>query len=349
MNRNPDSRLTVGNGLLPPAASTFSPEDWRILSQHWYPLAWAADVDVQPVQITLLDVKLVLYRTTLGVMVALDRCPHRGVPLSKGAVVDDQLVCAYHGLRFGADGYCKAIPAHPELQPSNRIRMFVLPSIERYGLIWTSLAAQGEPVVPALPVWDDPDYERIAPPSIDIGGSAGRQVEGFIDVAHFPYVHNTAFADPDNVVVPPYVTETTEFGLRSHYYSYISNYPKALQHLAPANFHWLRVYEVFPPFAAKLIIHFPAGQQYHILNLASPVSARLTRLFVPIARNFDSLGTVAEILAFNAQIFGEDKLIVETQDAITLDPVASVEESFAADRTSVGYRRLLKAMGLKFA
>jgi vanillate O-demethylase monooxygenase subunit len=34
------------------------------------------------------------------------------------------------------------------------------------------------------------------PPYVDIAGSSGRQLEGFIDVAHFAWVHHEAFAEP---------------------------------------------------------------------------------------------------------------------------------------------------------
>jgi vanillate O-demethylase monooxygenase subunit len=221
----------------------------------------------------------------------------------------------------------------------------MFPVVEAYGLVWTCLTQGVEPDLPPLPEWEDPSYEKILPPHLDIGGSAARQVEGFIDVAHFAFVHDKAFADPDNAVVPAYETTLTETGLRSDYISDISNYPKELQHLAPPDFRWLRAYEVYAPYCAKLTVHFPGAQRYHILNCASPVSVRKTRLFVPIARNFDTLGTVESVLAFNAQIFAEDAAIVETQRPVILDGNAA-EEHFAADRSSVAYRRVLKRMGL---
>ncbi len=335
--------------VLPPAMHSFEASDWQILSKHWYPVAWAHEVAGVPVPVTLLDVRLVLYRIGQEVVVALDRCPHRGVPLSRGRLVGDVLVCAYHGLQFDACGQCRHIPAHPQLQPGSRFDLLRFPVTERFGLIWTCLVADAEPALPELPEWDDAAYERIMPPSLDIGGSSARQVEGFIDVAHFAFVHSTAFADPDNQWVPAYATEQTENGLRTLYFSHVSNYPKDLQHLAPQDYRWLREYLVYLPFSAKLIVHFPDDQRYHILNASSPVSARQTPLFVPIARNFSTLGSVESVLAFNAQIFAEDKVIVESQEPVSLDAAAQVEESFAADKPSVFYRRRLAGMGLRFA
>lgn len=334
--------------ITPPEHSSFNAQDWAILARHWFPVARCIDVADQPVQVRLLDVKLVVYRTRAGLSVALDRCPHRGVPLSKGCVKEDHLVCAYHGLHFNGAGTCTRIPAQPALQPSDRFRLRSLPAVERYGLLWTCLRPEGEPAIPPMPSWGEAGHQQVLPPFVDIQGSAGRQVEGFVDVAHFAFVHHEAFADPDNPVVPSYETRVTADGIRSDYVSTVSNFPKSLQHLAPEGFQWRRVYEIYPPFTARLTVHFPGDGLLNVMNAACPMTATSTRLFVPITRNFDTTGAVEDVYAFNAQVFAEDQDIVESQwpQDLPLDPLA--EAHFAADRSSVAYRRALKDMGLSF-
>jgi phenylpropionate dioxygenase-like ring-hydroxylating dioxygenase large terminal subunit len=95
-----------------------------------------------------------------------------------------------------------------------------------------------------------------------------------------------------------------------------------------------------------LTVHFPNGGLLHIMNAASPVSARKTSLFVPIARNFDKDGPLEPVYEFNAQIFAEDKELIERQHPEDLPLDMQMEAHFAADRSSVAYRRLLKKMGL---
>ena len=46
-----------------------------------------------------------------------NRCPHRGMRLSFGLVRGEDLLCIYHGWRYGPSGACAAIPAHPDLDP----------------------------------------------------------------------------------------------------------------------------------------------------------------------------------------------------------------------------------------
>jgi nitrite reductase/ring-hydroxylating ferredoxin subunit len=87
--------------------------------------------------------RLVAWRSESGGIGAWsDRCPHRGMRLSFGAVQNDSLICAYHGWTFGSDGYCQKIPAHPGNVPSRAARARIYPAVEADGYIWVCL---GEP------------------------------------------------------------------------------------------------------------------------------------------------------------------------------------------------------------
>ncbi|MEY2342816.1 Rieske 2Fe-2S domain-containing protein [Acidithiobacillus sp. IBUN Pt1247-S3] len=327
---------------------TFSSDDWEILAQYWYPIARLVDIGEQPLATRLLDVRLVLWRNGTGFSVALDRCPHRGVPLSRGSLRENELVCAYHGLHFAGNGTCTQIPAQPGLVPSARFCLQSFPAVERYGLLWTCLRPAGEVKIPPLPSWEEDGHQQIVPPPVDIQGSAGRQVEGFIDVAHFAFIHHNAFADPDNPAVPNYEVRVENDIIHSDYVSNVSNFPKGLQHLAPEGFLWRRVFAVSPPFTARLTVHFPNDGLLNILNAACPMTATSTRLFVPITRNFDTTGPLDDVYAFNAQIFAEDQEMVESQWPLSLPLDPTAEAHFAADRASVAYRRRLREMGLQF-
>jgi phenylpropionate dioxygenase-like ring-hydroxylating dioxygenase large terminal subunit len=82
------------------------------------------------------------------------------------------------------------------------------------------------------------------------------------------------------------------------------------------------------------------------MNAASPVSARKTRLFAPICRNFDKHIPVEDVHDFNLRVFEEDRLIVETQKPERLPLDLSLEAHISADGSSIAYRRGLKRMGL---
>jgi vanillate O-demethylase monooxygenase subunit len=112
---------------------------------------------------------------------------------------------------------------------------------------------------------------------------------------------------------------------------------------------WRRAFEVFPPFAARLAVFYPEGRQLWILNVASPLSARQTRLFCPLARNFDKETPIEQVRAFNLKVFNEDRALVEAQRPEDLPLNLALEMHIAADRTSIAYRRILKRMELSLA
>jgi len=222
---------------------------------------------------------------------------------------------------------------------------------EAYGLVWTTLvgrteAADAPPTLPVFPEWDDPCYQHILHHTIDLEAAAGRQMEGFLDVAHFAWVHAESFGDRTNPYVPSYSVTPTPRGLRAEYWSNVSNFPKGLQARAPADFQWLRAFEVFLPFTALLRVHFPDEGRLCILNAASPVSARKTRVFCPICRNFDQDQPLEPVYEFNYQIFSEDKAVVEAQYPEDLPLDLRVETHIEADQTSIAYRKALAKLGL---
>ncbi len=329
-----------------PRECSFHPSDWSVLSRCWFAVARSDEIEEKPLRRTLLDTDVVVYRTNGVARVARDLCFHRGTALSLGWVEGDCIVCPYHGFQYAPDGSCVSVPAHPEMAIPPKLRIIAFPVVERYGLIWTTLNGPEEPLLPDFPAWEDDGFQAIMAPTIDINGSAGRQVEGFLDVAHFAWAHTESFGDRNNPIVPSYRVEKTERGIRAQYLSSMSNYPKGQQDRAPKDFMWMRDFQVYPPFSATLTVHFPEGGRLWILNAATPMHARKTRLFVPLARNFDLHVPVEDVHAFNLQIFNEDRVMVESQRPEDLPLDIQMEAHIAADRTSIAYRKLLKEMGL---
>ncbi len=333
-----------------PRNCTFDAPDWAILARHWYPVALSREVTGKPIGTKLLDQPLVIYRADGDIVIAPDICPHRGVPLSLGTQTAQGVVCAYHGLRFGAGGRCIHIPAHPARDIPERLNLATFPSIERYGLVWTCLRPDADrPATGAIadmPHWDEAGFQQIVCPWIDIFGFAGRQMEGFLDVAHFAFVHTATFGDANNAEVPLYTPRRTDYGFEAEYWSTVGNYPIGVDQRGVPDFSWLRHFRCHLPFTATLEIHFPGTDRLVIMNAASPVSAKVTRLFAPMARNFDTQLPVQDVYDFNQRVFEEDKAIVEAQmpECLPLDPM--MEAHIPADRSSMAYRRGLRDMGL---
>jgi hypothetical protein len=82
---------------------------------------------------------------------------------------------------------------------------------------------------------------------VELEASAGRQIEGFLDVGHFAFVHVETFGDRTNPEVPTYEVTPTANGFQADYLSTVSNYPKHLKHLNPPGFKWRRLFDFFCP------------------------------------------------------------------------------------------------------
>lgn len=113
---------------------------------QWVPAAVAQDVkDGTVVPASLPTGAIAVWRSASGKVYANgDRCPHRGMRLSHGFVRGETLACIYHGWRYGTDGACTHIPAHPSVVPPKTINCGPLPVTEQDGVVWVASSAPGD-------------------------------------------------------------------------------------------------------------------------------------------------------------------------------------------------------------
>jgi nitrite reductase/ring-hydroxylating ferredoxin subunit len=107
----------------------------------WIPVALSADIEAGTSAGTLVNgEERVVWRDDKGAIhVWEDRCPHRGMKLSLGFVRGDHLACLYHGWQYNADGRCRFIPAHPDLDVPATITVPVYGVREWAGIVWAAL------------------------------------------------------------------------------------------------------------------------------------------------------------------------------------------------------------------
>src|SRR6185436_13871469 len=101
----------------------------------WYAAGWDAEVKHALLPRTICGKHVVMYRKADGQVAALeDACWHRLVPLSKGRLEGDTVVCGYHGLKYNAQGRCTHMPSQETINPSACVRAF--PVVERHRFVW---------------------------------------------------------------------------------------------------------------------------------------------------------------------------------------------------------------------
>lgn len=165
----------------------------RVLD-HWY-VACASDaLGATPLARTIYDTPLVLFRSEGRAVCLLDRCAHRNVPLSLGAVEEGRLVCGYHGWAYDGAGQCQQVPALCGVQTGKARRVPRFATREQAGFVWVYMRPDAEPEVEpfAIPHLDDPKY-AVVRHTMDFEGTLHATLENILDVPHTAFLHKGLF------------------------------------------------------------------------------------------------------------------------------------------------------------
>lgn len=325
--------------------------DSDALRNCWHPVAYSDSLGALPRRAVLLGEPLVLWRDSTGTPHTLiDICVHRGTALSLGRVVGDQLMCPYHGWRYGGDGRCKAIPqlADPTRVPA-KARVAAYSCQECYGIVWVALAEPrwSLPKIPELESPDDWQLIRCGPYSWSC--DASRQVENFTDFGHFPWVHPGLLGDPDRPVVPKHSVETVGHILRyeimrpeapnSDEFPVFANEQRATPERQSR-------YQLHLPYTIVLRLGW-GGERGMVYFFASQPSGDNACVgYLVVARNYDRDQPDEVLQRFEDTIFEQDRQVVESQrpEKVPFDLAAEMHLKF--DAVAVAYRRAMRQQGL---
>ena len=172
----------------------------------WYVCARSQDIGHTLSPRVILEEKIVLFRRSDGTVAALeDACPHRKLPLSKGTLQGDTVVCGYHGLTFDGGGRCVAAPTQEGAIP-RRAQVTSYPIQERYGFVWIWMGAQELAATTPLidiPEYDNPAWGLTECGALDIACHYLWITDNLLDPSHVAWVHLSSFAGggTDNVAL----------------------------------------------------------------------------------------------------------------------------------------------------
>ncbi len=178
--------------------------------QHWYVIAMSDEVSDEPLGRRVLDEPIVVYRLADGTPVALaDECPHRRYPLSLGRLVDDILVCNYHGFSFDCSGTCVAVPGQDAIPSRADVRSYPLVEVGPWVLVWMGdPAAPDHSKLPAMPWLTDPAW-RVLAGMQPLPARYELLVDNLLDLSHETYLHAGFIGTPE-VAATPIETEVDE-------------------------------------------------------------------------------------------------------------------------------------------
>lgn len=321
----------------------------------WYAAAWDVEVKRELLPRTIADVPVVLYRKENGAPVALaDACWHRLLPLSKGRLDGDRVVCGYHGLQFDDSGRCVYMPSQETINPSACVRSFPITQKHRFLWIWLGDPEQ----VPDLHWNDDPDWVSDGR-MIRVKCNYRLVVDNLMDLTHETYVHDSSIGNDAVAEAPFTVTHSEKTATVTRWMNDIEPPPFWREQLGkPGAVDRWQIINFEAPCTIAIDVGVapagsgaPAGDRSkgvngYVLNTITPETESTCLYFWAFARNYDT-GNQArthDLREGVARIFGEDEIILEAQQkAIEANP-DHIFYNLNIDAGSMWARKLIDRM-----
>lgn len=190
-------------------------DDNVYLKNCWYVAAAAEELDDGPIERTIMDYPVALFRMEDGTAAAMHGvCPHRYFPLARGKVVGNAIQCGYHGFCFdGHSGACVHVPSQPA--PTS-FRQRTYPLVEHGKWLWIWPGEQGKADPALLPPLEkaglSPEWKVDLGRCLHSEGRAQLLVENLLDLTHVDYLH-TATLQSGEVLKSPVTVREEEDGI----------------------------------------------------------------------------------------------------------------------------------------
>lgn len=325
------------------------------LVDDWHAVAFSSEVrSDRPLAVRLLGEDLVLWRSDT-VHAWLDRCVHRGAPLSRGTVDNCRLACPYHGWAYDGTGQCAFIPAVPDQPPPPRARATAFQAREADGLVWVSLGAPAHDV-PRFPEWSDAAFTTYQAGPYRYAGNAFRTVENFFDTAHLPFVHPNLNGLPTEADrLDALEVREDSGGLSTSGITVFQPYgdPRGVPVHATYRYRVLR--PTTAAFTKALRIADAAeahrgseGDAFCTYVTVQPVDEENCIVRVSLAVNFRDSPSAEDVRRRTDIVFEQDREIVESQRPVKLPLELKAEMHVRSDRLAVAYRRWLDKLAVRY-
>ena len=312
---------------------------WRYF---WHPVCTlselaAATAGKRALAVTLLGEPIAVAEIGGAVTAFPDRCIHRSTRLTVGCIEAGGLRCAYHGWLYDAEGMCVEIPAMPGYSIPAGFRLRRIEAEVAYDLVWLRLEPDAGTRIPGCPAWGDAAFRCVPGEPYTWPTSAGRRMENFVDLSHFPFVHDGSLGDRRHTTVPIAEIARVDGELRFRFEPEPGMDLPDVALMAPTD------YRLWMPFTVNLEFFFPDGERGQLWMTASPIESGTCRSFWFTCRTADRDGADRPHLDFQDLVLAEDLPVIAAQDPPEI-PGPAGEQSVPTDAVSLAYRRWLREL-----
>jgi len=334
----------------------------------WYVAAYAHEVtNDAPYPCQVADNKIILYRDENNQVVAMaDRCCHRLAPLSLGRIEGSDIRCMYHGIKFGSDGACVAVPGQKHVPKSFCIQTFAVE--ERHQWVWVWIGDRNHPDLSLLPdvQGQDPEIYGIQKDAIDYNANYQLLNDNLCDLSHVAFVHeNTlgANAGKDDWALSKPDIENLPRGLRFTRWFSNQSAGKGFDAGDQRFDMWIKSEYLIPGillmnshiYPTGVAAQFDFGEPQGIKPLSSvwntqavtPKDEKTMRYFycLGIPHNEPTYGLHGNFDIMNVA-FSEDKRMIEAQQKVIEENPTARLATTSHDKAIVYFRKLIQKASL---
>lgn len=320
-----------------------------VLIHEWLPVTSLRALERRnPIGARILGQDVVVWKCESEVLVWQDLCVHRGTRLSLGWVRENSLQCPYHGWTYNSHGQCIHMPAHPEQKPPDKAQVKTFQALVAYDFVWVCLSGAPRVEVPAFPEWHDHSYRKILCGPYLVHASAPRIVENFLDVAHFPFVHQGILGDAAHPEIEDYEAEITNDGVIARNVRIYQPDPYGTGHGDTVTYTYRSTRPLSAYFVKTSQVEKESERGFSILLVITPHEKAESTAWMWMAMNYAHEVPEAELVAYQDKIFAQDAPILESQRPELLPLDLQAELHLKSDRTAIAYRKWLRQLGLTF-
>ena len=295
-----------------------------MIYNQWYVILGSNEVKKnQVLGVTRLGENIVAWRDRHGqIGVARDKCPHRGIALSKGKVMNDHLQCPFHGFEYDPSGRCLLIPANGRAATvPDHIMAATYPVAEQNGFIYIwhthdpgMLSADEIANLPGVPWFTDLGNDLVWQGFTDHWKAHySRAIENQLDVVHVPFIHHTTIGRGIGPVVNGPYTEVHD--------NSISFWPSNEQDIGQTPVPPAKMLK--PDKSTYITFIFPNLWQNHIMDSMriivafAPVDELNTIFYLRTYQKMVKIPLLKDIFFFLSKLFNrivlhQDRRVVET-------------------------------------
>ncbi|MCH4091511.1 aromatic ring-hydroxylating dioxygenase subunit alpha [Acetobacter sp.] len=333
---------------------------------QWYVAAWSHEIGAAPLMRTIAGERIILFRERSGAVRAVSAlCPHRQMPLETAEIVNDQIICPYHGAAFGSDGVCTHLPFQKHVPAGMDLKAFH--AVEHAPFIWLWVGEEEAPDLSRLPFARSLQPESgqtllFGMKTFHVRARSQIVLENLFDQSHISFTHPLSLGQrcAENGPTKPAEIIDEKNHLSFTRLSPAKDTDEALHALFPTLSSQTRIRSRSELFGVALVI--AAGSEIIacdeegeptssvgdlvFFHAITPETDYSTHYFAGIMRNFalndkDISNSYAER---NDQVVNEDVRVLEAIEPCLADADAAHEPNFVTDAAAVRVRRRIEAL-----